>query len=194
MAQRESPADRRRYVLYFRGHRPPDIHHRVWAPIYWDPGIAHAVVKRALGNNTYERAGNTLTINSVDLSITCEYLNDVLTATPGAITDEDARVVLRFKLGSWEEDHTRKDEVVETVSETGEVVVVAKPVKVAKPKREEAPTGWVTAGDLAKRWGMEPPKLRAFLRASDFKQHNNQWVFDPKLIPEIAKFCGVKKP
>lgn len=193
MAQRESPADRKRYVLYFRGHRPPDVHRRIWVPIYWDPGIAHSVIQKFLGANEYERAHNTLTLAGSDLSITCEYLDDVLNATPTALPDDDARLVMRFKLGGWElEDHTRKDEPVETVTETGEIVVV-KAAKPVKPAKAEIPTGWVTAGELAKRWGMDPPKLRSFLRASDFKQHNNQWVFDPKLIPEIAKFCGVKK-
>lgn len=194
MAQRESPADRRRYVLYFRGHRPPDEHRRVWVPIFWDPAIAHGVIQKALGANDYTRAGNTLMLTGIDLNVTCEYLDEVLNAAPTAITDENARIALRFKLGSWEEDHSKKDEVIETVTETGETTVTVKPAKPPKPVKAEIPAGWVTAGELAKRWGMDPPKLRAFLRASDFKQHNNAWVFDPKLVPEIAKFCGVKKP
>lgn len=194
MAQRESPADRRRYVLYFRGHRPPDIHARTWVPIYWDAGYAHSMILKFLAGAEYMTDSNELSIIGTSLRVTCEYLEEVLKAEPVAITDGDARLILRFKLGSWEEDHSKKDEVIETVTETGETTVTVKPAKPPKPVKAEIPAGWVTAGELAKRWGMDPPKLRAFLRASDFKQHNNAWVFDPKLVPEIAKFCGVKKP
>lgn len=191
MAKRIAAADRDRYVLYFRGHRPPDINPRTWVPIFFDPAVAKALVLRFIGNGPLERLGNVITLPD-GMTLTCEQLDEVMAAGDGAELNTDhARNVLRFKLGSWEEDHSRTDEVVETVTDEGEVVTVKKP-KPEKPKRATKPDNYITIGELCEQWNIKPLHARTCLRASDLVKPPFGWAFDPKDVPKIKKLCGVK--
>ena len=193
MAKRESDADRPRYVLYFRGHRPPDQHSRIWVPIYWDPAYAHGVILRFLGNAEFTRDGNVLTITDTPFTLTCEQLEDVLRTEPGVVRDEDARTALRFKLGSWEEDHSKVEDEVETVGDDGEVKTVKiKAPKPERPKKAAKPDSFVTIGEWAAKWGITPMEARSMLRASDLEKPPYGWAFDPKDEKKIKKICGVK--
>ena len=193
MAKRIAAADRDRYVLYFRGHRPPDIHPRTWVPVFFDPAVAKALVLRFCGNGPLERFHNVITLPD-GMTLTCEQLDEVMAAdeTGVELNADHARNVLRFKLGSWEEDHSKSDEVEETTTDTGEVVKVKKP-KPEKPKRAVKPDNYITIGELCEQWGIKPLHARTCLRASDLVKPPFGWAFDPKDIPQIAKICGVKK-
>lgn len=186
-------AERQRYVLYFRGHRPPDVNSRIWVPIYWDPGYAHAVIRKFIGNAEVERDGNVLTITDTPFTITCEQLEDVLSSTETLVSDEDARTALRFKLGTWEEDHSKQE--VEVVEDDGTVTVKVekvKPPKPEKPKKAAKPDNFITISDWAKKWGIEPSEARAMMRGSGLTKPEYGWAFDPKDEKKIKKICGVK--
>lgn len=190
MAKRLAAADRSRYVLYFYGHKPPDQHPRQWVPVFFDPALAKAMLIRFFGNSSYQQDGNTFTLDNGFIA-RCEQLDEVWDAdhTEVAIPEEYARNVLRFKLGSWEENHT-KDEVEETTDE-GQVVKVKKP-KAEKPKRPTKPDNYITIGELCDQWGIKPLHARTALRASDLVKPDFGWAFDPKDVPKIKKLCGVK--
>lgn len=192
MAKRVAAAERARYVIYFRGHKPPDTHPRFWVPVFFDPALAKAVLIRFFGNSSYEQDGHTFTLDS-GFTAQCEQLDEVWDAdhTQVTIPEDMARTVLRFKLGSWEEDHSKSDEVEETTTETGEVVKVKKP-KPEKPKRAVKPDNYITIGELCEQWGIKPLHARTALRASDLVKPDYGWSFDPKDVPKIKKICGVK--
>lgn len=192
MAKRIAAADLDRYVLYLRGHRPPDAHPRTWVPIFFDPAVAKALVLRFCGNGELERLHNVITLPD-GMTLTCEQLDEVMAAdeTGVELSADHLRNVLRFKLGSWEEDHSKSDEVVETVSDEGEVVTVKKP-KPEKPKRPTKPDNFITIGELCEQWGIKPLHARTALRASDLVKPEYGWAFDPKDVPKIKKLCGVK--
>ena len=195
MAKRVAMAERDRYVLYFRGHRPPDVNPRIWVPIFFDPAVAKALVLRFIGNGEYTREGDTITIAD-GMTVSSEQLDAILEAEDGAELDGDhARNALRFKLGSWEEDHSSTTTEVEQVTDDGEIVKVkVKPPKPEKPKRAVKPDNYITIGELCEQWGIKPLHARTALRASDLVKPPFGWAFDPKDIPQIAKICGVKKP
>lgn len=191
MAKRIAAADRDRYVLYFRGHRPPDVYPRTWVPVFFDPAVAKALVLRFIGTSELERFHNVITLPD-GMTLTCEQLDEVMAAdeTGVELNPDHLRNVLRFKLGSWEEDHSKSDEVEET-TDTGEVVKVKKP-KPEKPKRATKPDNYITIGELCTRWNIKPLHARTCLRASDLVKPGYGWAFDPKDVPKIKKICGVK--
>jgi hypothetical protein len=193
MAKRETPlADRPRFVLYFRGHLPPDVDTRTWVPIFWDPARAKAVLMKFLGSDEHElERKNVIRLVGTSFTIFSEQLDDIMDAdhTGIELTTEEARLPLRFKLGSWEEDHS-KDEP--PADEQGGDEPKAKPKAEAKPKRARKPDNFVTIGELCKQWKIKPFDARTALRASDLEKPEFGWAFDPKDIPTIKKLCGVK--
>lgn len=194
MAKRIAAADRDRYVLYFRGHRSPDIHPRIWVPIFFDPAVAKALVLRFCGNGPLERFHNVITLPD-GMTLTCDQLDEVMAAdeTGVELNADHARNVLRFKLGSWEEDHSSSITEVEQVTDDGEVVKVKiKPPKPEKPKRAAKPDNYITIGELCTKWNIKPLHARTALRASDLVKPEYGWAFDPKDVPKIKKICGVK--
>lgn len=194
MAKAQPVAEQQRYVLYFRGHRPPDEHRRIWVPIYWDPGQARFMIEKFIGSSPFTREGNVLTITDTTFTITCEQLDAVLDADPVAVRDEDARVALRFRMGTWDEDHSKPVTEIETVTESGEVVIekVKKPPKEAKPKKAGVPDGYVKIGTWCEKWKIKPLHARTCLRASDLEKPEYGWAFPAKDEKKIAKLCGVK--
>lgn len=193
MAKRESDADKQRYVLYFHGHKPPDVHSRTWVPIYWDPALAHGVVLKFIGNAEHTRDGDTIRLPENDLRLRCEQLDAVLDSEPAEVPEELARTVLRFKLGTWEEDHSKPEVEVETVNDDGEVKTVkVKAPKPEKPKKPTKPDNFITISDWAKKWGIAPSEARAMMRGSGLEKPDYGWAFDPKDEKKIKKICGVK--
>jgi hypothetical protein len=194
MSKRIAVADRPRYVLYFRGHRPPDVHPRTWVPVLFDPAAAKALVLRFCGNGPLERFHNVITLPD-GMTLSSEQLDEIMAADEAGVelNPEYARNVLRFKLGSWEEDHSAATTEVEEVTEDGEVVTIkVKKAKPEKPKRPTKPDNYITIGELCEKWNIKPLHARTALRASDLVKPDYGWAFDPKDVPKIKKICGVK--
>lgn len=198
MARRIPDAERHRYVLYLRGHREPDQHKRTWVPIFWEPALAKLLIERFLGNEEPERDGNRITVPGTAFSITCEDLDAILDAdtTGFQLDDKMAHDAMRFRMGSWEEDHSKEVVEVETVTESGEVITIKeKKPKAAKPPKEKRPTkpdNYVTITEWCEKWKIKPLHARTCLRASDLVKPEYGWAFDPKDEKKIKKICGVK--
>lgn len=198
MAKTITALDRPRYVLYARGHRAPDEHRRIHVVIFEDPSQAKSWLTKFLGQHPFTRDGKFLQFEDADLNVSSDQLDTILAQddTSWKLPDQYANWILRFKYGSWEEDHTNTVVVVETVKGDGttEKVVVKKPKteKPAKEKKKGKPEGYVTAGELAIKWKMEPMKLRAILRGSGIEKPAYGWAFNAADVKKIAKLAGQK--
>lgn len=196
MAKRENAADRKRYVLYARGHKPPDEHRRTHAVIFEDPSQAKTWLMKFLGTHPHHREAKFIKLEDLNMVINSDQLEEILAAedTSWQLPDQYAQWILRFKYGSWDEDHSKKEEEVETVKEDGTVVKEKKPKapKEAKPKRAGKPEGYITIGEWCEKWKIKPLHARTCLRASDLEKPEYGWAFDPKDEKKIKKICGVK--
>lgn len=197
MAKREpSFHERKRYVLYARGHRPPDEHTRTHVVIFETPEQAKVWLMKFLGNLPHSKGGNFIKLDDMDMRVQSENLEEILAAddTSWQLPDQYNQWILRFKYGSWDEDHTQKDEVVETVKDDGttETVKVPKTKKEAKAKKPGIPDGYVKITTWCEKWKIKPLDARSALRASDIEKPEYGWAFDPKDEKKIAKLCGVK--
>lgn len=197
MAKRENAADRRRYVLYARGHRPPDEHTRTHVVIFEDPAQAKVWLMKFLGNQPHQKDGKFIRLSENDIRVSSEQLEEILAAedTSWQLPDHYNQWMLRFKYGSWDEDHSKVIEEVETTQEDGTVVVEqkkVKPKKEPKAKRPGKPDGFITIGEWCEKWKIKPLHARTCLRASDLEKPEYGWAFDPKDEKKIKKICGVK--
>jgi hypothetical protein len=197
MAKREASAlERKRYVLYARGHRPPDEHTRIHVVIFEDPAQAKTWLLKFLANLPHTKDGKFIQVDSLPMNVQSEQLEEILAAedTSWRLPDHYNQWILQFKYGSWDEDHSKKDDTEEVTKDDGttEIVKVPKPKREAKPKREGKPDNYVTIGELCDKWKIKPLHARTCLRASDMVKPEYGWAFDPKDVPKIAKICGVK--
>ena len=178
-----------RYVLYANAHRDPDVYTRTWVPIFFDPDHAHKWLKKMVGNDEFEMDGNVLKLPD-GVTIRCDRFDEVLNApeTDWELPRDYAHNCLRFRRGSWDEDHSSSAELEETVTDDGEVIKTKKP-KPEKPKKASRPDGYVTIGDWCKKWKIKPLHARQALRALVEKPEYG-WAFDPKREAEIKKICG----
>lgn len=198
MKKREAPRFERRYVLYARGHRPPDEHTRQHVVIFDDPEHAKVWLTKFLGTQPHSRQGEFILFDDPNLKIKSEQLDEILAAddTSWQLPDQYNQWILQFKYGNWDEDHSSKDKTIEVVKDDGTTEIVKTPKVKAepKPKREGKPDGYLTIGELCTKWNIKPLHARTCLRASDLVKPDYGWAFAPKDVPKIAKICGVKKP
>ncbi len=174
-----------RFVIYARGHRPPDVHSRVYIPIFYDPAHAKTWLEFFLEGEETVRDGDKILLSS-GIELKSEQLDRILNCRAAAVELPaiDERRILRFKLGSWDEQHDKpvrvKDDGVESAP------------RVERERRPERPTGYVTITELCAASGMLPMHARAALRASDRVKPPYGWAFDPKEVPAIKALCGMK--
>lgn len=180
-----------RFVMYARGHRPPDIYPRCWVPIFFDPSHARVWLMRMIGKDSYQRDGNVLSFED-GTTITAERLDEVLSAeeTNWQLTNKDSYDCLRFRRGSWEEDHSQAN--VEVITDESGEVKPKKEAKPPKPEKPKIPDGYIKITDWATKWGMNPMHARQALRGSGLQKPEFGWAFDPKDEKKIKKICGVK--
>lgn len=170
-----------RYVLYARGHREPDVHSRIYVPIYNDPALAKAWLDFFTGNELFTREGNTLLLES-GIKINSDQLDTILGCNQLAeLPERDERRIMRFKYGTWDEPRNK----LATPD-------VKRSPAVARERRPERPTGYVTITDLCNASGILPMHARASLRASGRVKPDYGWAFDPKDVPAIKTIIGVK--
>lgn len=189
-----------RYVIYAQGHRLPDQYPRAYVPLFFNPSDAHAWLIKFLASNEHTREGDTLHLETdFAIRLRSEQLDLILAADPdeGSVREDHARMILRFKYGSWEESRHRP--VEEEAAQDGEEETTEAPVK-EKPKREKAekaprlakqavPEGWTTIGQICEELGIPASVGRAALRSSGLNRPAFGWSFDPKDVPGIRKLC-----
>jgi hypothetical protein len=172
-----------RYVIYARGHKPPDVHPRSYVPVMTDPAYAHAWLEFFLEGEEYRREGDTLHLDS-GIRVKSEQLDAILNTPPVLeLREDDNRRILRFKYGSWDESRAKpppKNNGVETTR------------RIERERRPERPPGYVTITDLCAGSGVLPMIARAALRASGREKPAYGWAFDPKDVPAIKLICGIK--
>jgi hypothetical protein len=170
-------------VLYARGHREPDLHTRIYVPIYTDPSVARAWLDFFIDGEQVKREGDTLHLDS-GIRLKSEQLDKIMDCTAGELSTVDERRILRFKHGTWEERHEQPTINGATASKT-------KP-EVVRERRPVRPDGYVTITELCTASGMLPMIARAALRASGRDKPDYGWAFDPKEVPAIKAICGMK--
>ena len=173
------------YVIYAEGHRPPDCHRRVYVPIFQDPVYACAWLAKFLDGQEYLRTGNLLTLGS-GTTIKSDRLDELLSvrADDGILADEDKRLILRFKYGTWDEVHVKDD----PITDDG--------IEKASPRRERSakahkPDGYVTITELCAASGVPACDARALLRASGRDKPTWGWAFAPSELNAIKKLIGI---
>ena len=196
MAKREASAlERKRYVLYARGHRPPDEHTRIHVVIFEDPAQAKTWLMKFLANLPHTKDGRFIRIDDLPINIKSEQLEEILAAddTSWRLPDHYNQWILQFKYGQWDEDHTAKDKTVEVVEADGTMKTVKAPKVKAEPEEKKAgkPDGYISIGDWCDKWKIKPLHARTCLRAK-LEKPEYGWAFDPKDEAKIKKICGVK--
>lgn len=172
-----------RYVIYARGHRAPDVHSRIYVPVFTDPSIARSWLNFFIENEETVRDGDTILMDS-GVKLKSEQLDAILKSEPSAELDGiHERRILRFKYGTWEERHDKPAPKVMVSNRTAEVI---------RRCRAVAPPGFVTITELCVASGMPAPVARAALRASGRVKPDYGWAFDPKEVQAIKALCGMR--
>lgn len=163
------------FVLYARGHRPPDKYPRDHVVVF--PEAAQAKVwLTKMEHNLPE-----------GFSVRSQQIDAIRAAadTDWQLDDEHANWILRFKYGTWDEVHVKDEpEVAEAKTAQGS------PRSKREP-RAQRPDGFVTITELCANSGVLPSDARAILRAS-MEKPSFGWAFAPKQIPAIKKLIGIK--
>lgn len=172
-----------RYVVYARGHRPPDQHPRVYVPVMTDLDYARAWMTFFLKGQEFTRDGNTL---SLDCGITLKSaeLDELLRDTNRTVNEEDYRRILKFKHGSWDEVHSK--------AEPADDAETKSTPRRERSARAQRPDGYVTITELCAASGMLASDARAILRGSGREKPSYGWAFAPSEIPAIKKLIGIK--
>lgn len=173
-----------RYVIYADHHRPPDIAPRCYVPVFTDIAVACAWLDQFLDGEQYTREGERINLESGP-RLRCADLDRILNCVDrSSITNEQRRLILRFKYGTWEEVHRRTDDTCHNGTKSA-----LKPERHAKAQR---PNGYITITELCVASGMPAINARAILRASGRVKPEYGWAFDPGEIPAIKKLCGME--
>jgi hypothetical protein len=166
------------FVIYARGHRPPDVHPRDHVVVF--PEAAQAKVwleqmERGLPEG---------------FSVKSEQIDAIRKAaeTDWQLPEQYTQWIRRFKWGTWDERHD-KPEAAEPGDDNATVPRASKPDRRARAQR---PDGYVTITELCASSGVAPSDARAALRASGRVKPEYGWAFDPKELPAIKKIVGIK--
>lgn len=171
-----------RYVVYARGHRPPDVYPRIYVPVMTDLDYARAWLQFFLKGQEYTREGNVLILAS-GITLKAAELDELLRDTNRGVTDEDSRRILRFKYGTWEEVHVKPELVGD-----GEEQSAPRRERIARAQR---PDGYVTITELCAASSVAACDARAILRTSGRDKPPYGWAFAPNEVPAIKKLCGI---
>lgn len=160
------------YVLYARGHRPPDQYPRDHVVVFPDAARARVWLERMEHN-----LPDGFTVKSAQMDAIRK-----AASTDWQLDDDHAQWILRFKYGTWDEVHVRDE------PEVAEAKASPRSKREAKAQR---PDGYVTITDLCANSGVAASEARAILRAH-FEKPEYGWAFDPKQLPKIKKLIGIK--
>jgi hypothetical protein len=161
------------YVIYARGHRPPDQYPRDHIVVFPEAPQAKAWLQRMEQNLP---PGFTLRSDQMDAI-------RAAAETDWQLDEDHARWILRFKYGTWDEVHTRDE------PEVTEAKRAPRPERSARAQR---PDGFVTITALCAASGVAACDARAALRASGREKPSYGWAFDPKEVPAIKKLVGIR--
>lgn len=163
------------YVIYARGHRPPDVYHRDHIVVFPEASQAKVWLQRMEQNLP---PGFTLRSDQMD----------AIRAAPDTdwqLDNDHAMWILRFKYGTWDEVHA-KDE-----PEVADAKASRPAPRRERSTRAQRPDGYVTITELCNASGVAACDARAALRASGREKPSFGWAFDPKEVPVIKKLVGI---
>ena len=164
------------YVIYARGHRPPDQFPRDHVVVFPEAPQAKVWLQRMEQNLP---PGFTLRSEQMD----------AIRAAPDTdwqVPDEYDLWIRRFKYGTWDEVHA-KDEP--EVADAKEAKRSPRPERSARAQR---PDGFVTITELCASSAIPASDARAVLRAHGKEKPPYGWAFDPKEVPAIKKLVGIR--
>jgi tRNA U34 5-methylaminomethyl-2-thiouridine-forming methyltransferase MnmC len=164
------------FVIYARGHRPPDQYPRDHIVVFPEAPQAKAWLQRMEQNLP---PGFTLRSEQMD----------AIRAAPDTdwqLDDQHDLWIRRFKYGTWDEVHV-KDEP--EVADAKEAQRSPRPERSARAQR---PDGYVTITELCATSAVPACDARAALRASGRDKPAYGWAFDPKEVPAIKKLVGIR--
>lgn len=160
------------YVIYVRGHRPPDVYPRDHVVVFQDPSQAKVWLMK-MEHNLPEG----YTLKSAQIAS--------IRAAPDTywqLDDEHATWILRFKYGTWDEVHA-KDEP--------EVTQAKRQPRSQRAAKAQRPDGYVSISDLCASSAVPASDARAILRASMEKPAYG-WAFAPTEVKAIKKLVGIR--
>lgn len=177
-----------RYVIYAKGHRPPDLYPRQHVVVFEQDFHARVWLERMLGNMPYVREGDELILDT-GIKLRSEQFDKILSASGQAWTLPDyyAQWILRFKYGSW--DEVIVNEVEATTVQEGKPAV--KKIKVAREKKIDRPEGYVTVTELVAGKDIKPMNARAALRGAGLVKPDYGWSWPQAELPKIRKIIGI---
>jgi hypothetical protein len=163
------------FVLYARGHRPPDQYPRDHVVVFREAAHARVWLER-MEHNLPE-----------GFTIKSQQMNEIRSApaTAWQLDGDHAQWILRFKYGTWDEVHV-KDE-----PEVAEAKDNQHRPRAQRMTRAQRPDGYVTITELCAASGIAASDARQVLRAN-FEKPEYGWAFDPKQLPKIKKLIGIK--
>ena len=179
------------FVIYATGHRPPDQYPRCYVPVFDRADKARAWLMKFLAGREHRFEGNDIILETdFAIRLRSEHWQQIM-AAPLAnedLRDDEARMILSFKYGTWDEVHLRE---VLTEDDGTNSLAKSAPRRERSP-RAQRPDGYVTITELCNASGVPPMIARAALRASGRPKPEYGWAFAPDDIPAVKKLCGIR--
>jgi hypothetical protein len=178
------------FVIYATGHRQSDQYSRTYVPVFDRADHARAWLTKFLAGCEHRLDGNDIILETdFTIRLRSEQWQRIM-AAPIAnepVRDDVARLILRFKHGTWDEVHVR-----EVVVDDDGTNTLAKPApRRERSPRAQCPDGYVTITELCAASGTPAMIARAALRASGRPKPDYGWAFPPNEVPAIKKLCGL---
>lgn len=164
------------FVIYARGHRPPDQYPRDHVVVFPEAPQAKAWLQRMEQNLP---PGFTLRSAQMDAI-------RAAAETDWQLDAEHAQWILRFKYGTWDEVHVKNEPEVE------DAIKEKRALRPERNARARCPDGHVTITALCAGSNVLPSDARAILRGSGRDKPAYGWAFNPKEVPAIKKLVGIK--
>jgi hypothetical protein len=177
-----------RCVIYAYGHRQPDRYARSYVPVFPSIYPARSWLHRFIAGKPFEQQGNRLLMASdFDIELRCDEFDQLLKPP---VEDEDlgehAKLILRFKYGTWDEVHA-----VPQLEDEAQPLLSNRAPKPERQHRPAVPPEFVTISDLCAGSNILPTHARAALRASGRVKPEHGWGFSPSELPTIRKLIGL---
>ncbi len=164
------------YVIYARGHRPPDQYPRNHVVVFPEAPQAKVWLQRMEQNLP---PGFTLQSQQMDAIRSAP-------DTGWQLDDEHDLWIRRFKYGTWDEVHVKDEPEVADAKEA------QRSPRPERSVRAQRPDGYLTITELCASSGVDACDARAALRASGRDKPSYGWAFDPKEVPAIKKLVGIR--